>query len=307
MKNILVLGGSYFVGRVFVEELLKLDGYKVYVLNRGNIPIRRGEVTEIVCDRHDRDGMKRLLPDVEWCAVVDFCAYTAEDISSTLSVLLPGKAGQYIYVSTCSVYAPTHELPVGEHAEKLTGPQPELGPFADYGFNKWQAELELERRTEELGIPFTSIRPAFIYGKYNYAPRESYFFDLIVNDNAITIPAENLSLFSFVSVWDVARILLGCLENEGSFNRAFNASAEELVSYRWLVEVFESILGREVLTQEKSIEEIEEMQVPLPFPLTEHLIYSGKLIQSILDFSYTPLLEGMRETYRYYRIGRGLS
>ena len=77
MKNILVLGGSYFVGRVFVEELLKTDSYKVYVLNRGTIPMRREEVTEIVCDRHDRDGMKRLLPDVDWCAIVDFCAYTA--------------------------------------------------------------------------------------------------------------------------------------------------------------------------------------------------------------------------------------
>ena len=294
MKNILIIGGSYFVGRVFVEELLKKQGYSIYVLNRGNIPIRRKEVKEIVCDRHNADGMKRLLPELDWCAVVDFCAYAPEDIASTLNVLPSDKVGQYIYVSTCSVYAQSHDYPIKEHADKLTGSQPELGPFADYGFNKWRAELELEKCAKERGMPFTSIRPAFIYGKYNYAPRESYFFDLIVKDEPLIIPKNNLSLFSFVSVWDVADILLGCLENEKAFNRAFNASAEELVSYRRLMEVFETVTDKRLLLQEKSVEESEELQTPLPFPITEHLVYSGTLIQSILDFSYTPLLKGMR-------------
>lgn len=307
MKNILIIGGSYFVGRVFVEELLKKKDYSIYVLNRGNIPFNRKEVTEIVCDRHDAGEMKRLLPEVDWCAVVDFCAYAPEDISSTLSVLPPNRTGQYIYVSTCSVYSQTSDLPIKEHAEKLDGPQPELGPFADYGFNKWRAELQLEKHAEEQGIPFTSIRPSFIYGKYNYAPRESYFFDLIVKGEPIIIPRDNLSLFSFVSVWDVAWILLGCIENRTVFNRAFNASAWELISYRRLMEVFEMITDQKLLIQEKTTEEIEELQTPLPFPLHEHLVYSGSLIQSILDFTYTPLLEGMRETYRYYRIGHGLS
>ena len=41
MKNVLIIGGSYFVGRVFVEELLKEQGYSIYVLNRGRIPIRK--------------------------------------------------------------------------------------------------------------------------------------------------------------------------------------------------------------------------------------------------------------------------
>lgn len=307
MKNILIIGGSYFAGRVFVEELLKEKDYSIYVLNRGNIPIRREEVKEIVCDRHDLDEMRRLLPDIDWCAVVDFCAYAPEDISSILSVLPADRIGQYIYISTCSVYSRTSELPIREEAPKLTGAQPELGPFANYGFNKRCAELELENLALEHGMPFTSIRPAFIYGKYNYAPRESYFFDLIVKGEPISIPKDNLALFSFVSVWDVARIILGCLENKESFNRAFNASAEELLSYRRLMDVFEIITGKELLIQEKTIEEIEKSQIPLPFPLDEHLIYSGTLIRSIVDFTYTPFVDGMGETYRYYRIGHGLS
>jgi nucleoside-diphosphate-sugar epimerase len=307
MKNILIIGGSYFVGRVFVEELLKRENYRIYVLNRGNIPIRREEVTEIVCDRHDTARAKQLLPELAWSAVVDFCAYTPDDISSTLAVIPAESIGHYIYVSTCSVYAQSNDLPIVEHAQKITGSQPELGPFAEYGYNKWRAELQLESMAGKVNIPYTSIRPAFIYGKYNYAPRESYFFDLIIKGETIVIPETGLSLFSFVSVWDVAAILLGCLENERTYNRAFNASAGELVSYRRLMEILEEITETPLSIQEKSIGDIEEMQIPLPFPLDEHLIYSGTCIQSVLDFSYTPLLKGMHETYRYYRIGHGLS
>jgi len=307
MKNILIIGGSYFLGRVFVEELLKQEGYRIHVLNRGNIPIRSAEVSEIVCDRHNLERMGKLLPPLDWHAVIDFCAYTPGDITGTLNVLPSGRTRQYLYISTASVYAPTAELPVREEAPKLTGPQPELGPFADYAYNKWLAELELQSRCEELDLPYTTIRPAFIYGKYNYAPRESYFFDLIEKNQPIVIPENGLALFSFVSVWDVARIIIGCLGNEAAWHRAFNASAQELVSYLRLVEVFETVTGKNLKVETMPAAEIENRQIPLPFPLDEHLIYAGTLVQRVVNFQYTSLLEGMRETYRYYRIGRGLS
>ncbi|MFA4910212.1 MAG: hypothetical protein WC649_04135 [Desulfobacteria bacterium] len=57
MKNILIIGGSYFVGRVFVEELVKEAGYSIYVVNRGNVPLNMEGVHEIVCDRNDVDGL----------------------------------------------------------------------------------------------------------------------------------------------------------------------------------------------------------------------------------------------------------
>jgi nucleoside-diphosphate-sugar epimerase len=250
--------------------------------------------------------MRDLIPSAEWCAVVDFCAYTPEDISGLLNVLHLDGSGQYIYISTASVYDRVHDFPVREDAPKLTGPQPELGQFADYAYSKWRAEEELRKLCESSGLPHTSIRPAFIYGKYNYAPRENYFFDLIVQDEPITIPDKNLALFSFVSAWDVARIILGCIGNSRAYNRAFNASGGELISYERLVEVFEDITGVQLNVQRKPIDEIVDRQIPLPFPLDEHLIYSGTLVQSIMSFEYTPFHEGMAETYRYYRIGRGL-
>jgi nucleoside-diphosphate-sugar epimerase len=306
MKNVLIIGGSYFVGRVFVEELLKKQGYSIYVLNRGRIPIKKEGVTEIVCDRHDTGLVETSLPDLEWHAVVDFCAYTAEDIRGMISVLPADKVRQYIFISTSSIYEKTWDFPVREDAAKLTGPQPELGPFADYGYNKWLSEIELEKQCGEKDISYTVIRPAFIYGKYNYAPRESYFFDLITEGKPVVIPENDLPLFSFVSVWDTAGIIIGCLKSSDVLNRAFNAAADDLVSYRRLVEVLETVSEKKLTVEELSVDEILEKQVPLPFPIDEHLVCSGSLIQECLDFQYTGFLEGMKETYRFYLIGKGL-
>ena len=304
MKRALVVGGSYFVGRVFVEELIKAGGYEVHVLNRGRIPIRKEGVREHKADRHDLARLKEALPRLSWDVVVDFCAYKPEDVEIMLSALHHAAVGQYIYISTASVYGKTDDLPVREDAPKLEGPQPELGPFADYAFDKLRTEAALDRWCAAVGVPYTILRPAFIYGKYNYAPRESYFFDLVLKDETVVIPGERLALFSFVSVWDVARIAIRCMGNEKTHGSAFNLCAGDLVSYPRLMEVLEIVTGKKVRTRTMRSAEIVDQGVPLPFPLDEHLVYSGALIAETLGFMYIPFLEGMKETYKYYLKGR---
>ena len=58
MKNILVIGGSYFVGRVFVLEMLEKKEYAIHLMNRGNNPFNRPEITEHFCDRKIADREK---------------------------------------------------------------------------------------------------------------------------------------------------------------------------------------------------------------------------------------------------------
>jgi nucleoside-diphosphate-sugar epimerase len=190
-----------------------------------------------------------------------------------------------------------------EDSPKLTGPLPE-SQGGDYGYKKWLLELELKEVSEEKGIAHTSLRPAFIYGKYNYAPREAYFFNLIATNKPIIVPPQPQSLFSVVSVWDVANICIGCLGNEKVFNNVYNVSAEELLSYDRLVEVLEEITSRKLNPKRIPIFEIDARGIPLPFPLTEHLVYSGSLIQKTLNYRYMSFLEGMSRTYKwFFRIG----
>ena len=295
----LVIGGSYFVGKVFVEELSKVPGYAIYVMNRGNVPLNIEGVTEIRCDRHDTEAMSEAIPSIVWNAVVDFCAYTPEDITTMISTLPSHAIGQYVFISTSSIYEKNNDLPIGEEALQLTGPQP--GPHGDYAYNKHLAEEELKIQCKENNISWTIFRPTFIYGKYNYAPRESYFFDLVEEGKTIILPDNELALFTFVSVWDVARAIIVCIGNKNAYTKAFNLSGEELISYPGFIDVLRIITGEHIRIESMSVHQIDDLRIPLPFPLDEHLIYSGTLITKDIGFSYTPFIEGMSATYAWYK------
>lgn len=297
MKNVLVIGGSYFAGRVFVEELLASGAYAPYVMNRGSRPLDMEGVTEIVCERHDTGAMARAVPPREWHAVVDFCAYAPGDIATVLQHL-PGTIRRYVYISTTSVHRNSLRLPMREDAPALTGPAP--GPEGDYAYRKWLLEGELREACEKKRIAHVSLRPAFVYGKYNYAPRESYFFDLIARNEPIVLPTAPQALFSMVSVWDLAKICIACLANDEVIDDAHAVCAEDLVSYDRLIEVLAAITARKLDVRHQALRLINAARLPLPFPLEEHLVYSGARLQGILNHRYLSLEEGMARTYEWY-------
>jgi nucleoside-diphosphate-sugar epimerase len=150
-------------------------------------------------------------------------------------------------------------------------------------------------------FPYTCLRPTIIYGKYNYAPRERYFFDLIEQNQIVVLPDCDLPLFQFVSVWDVAKIIIRCMGNADTHNKAFNLSAEELVSYGRLLQVLETITGKTLPTRTLPNAEIDAKRIPLPFPLDGHLIYSGDRIKETLDFRYASFTAEMQKTLAWYR------
>lgn len=299
-KKVLIIGGSYFAGRVLVEHLLQDRGWSIHVVNRGNRPLMLRDVNEIVCDRSDSDRLRALLPPLTWDAVVDFCAYTPEQVESLLQSLPGGSCKQYILISTASIYANTHTFPIREDAPKVSAPQLELGQYANYGYDKWKTEQKLMELAAAAGMAYTCLRPAIIYGEYNYARRESYFFDLIRWGETVFLPDKDLALFQFVSVGDVARIIRMCIGNENTVNAAYNLAAEELICYRRLIEVLEKITGKRIVTKTVSVETINHMAIPLPFPLDCHWIYSGRLIEEKLDFEYTAFMIGMQRAYEWY-------
>lgn len=300
MKNILVIGGSYFAGRVFVEALSALDNVKVHVFNRGNLPVLVQGVTQLVGDRDIPETLSLNIPNRHWDVVVDFCAYTPEQVTSLLQ-RIPGTVGHYLLISTTSVYAPSPNVPIPEEATKLIGPQPELGEFSDYGYLKCLAEIVCAQICRGKNIPYTILRPAIIYGKYNYAPRESYLFDRVIANEPFVIPEKKGFFYSFVWVEDLAEILIACLENEKTFGETFNVAAEERISYSTLADMIEEVSGKSVRRRVMSLDEIIRERAPMPFPPNDHLLYDGSKLQHVLGFIFTPFVIGLAKTWHYYQ------
>lgn len=299
----LIIGGSYFAGRVLVEEMFRTGDYDLYVLNRGSRPLNLEGVTELLADRHDPGALRRALPSGKWAGVVDFSGYNRLAVEGIIDALGPGAAVHYIFISTVSVYRDSLLLPFTETAPLLTGPRPQPGKNPNYGFDKCQAEEAVKERCRAAGMAWTILRPAMIYGRYNYAPRESWFFDLLRQGEPVVIPEKGMSLFQFVLVDDLARVIRCCLRDEFSRNTIFNVAAPDLISYDRYVAVLEEITGRPVPVQPMAVEEINARRIPLPFPLDRHVIISTERLVRSLGFEYTDFNEGMRRTWQWYTGG----
>lgn len=295
-KNILVIGGSYFAGRVFSIYVSRGGLFTLHVVNRGKYTLNLPGVHEYKCDRHEPEKMKGILPDIKFDAVVDFCGYAPGEISAITGVLAE-KIGHYIFISTSSVYDTADEKKEGA---PLLEPQ-NTDPVLEYISNKVMLERELKTECESRSIPYTIVRPGFIYGPFNYAPRESYFIQHIVKGIPVPFPADANKKFSMLYVTDLARALEVFINNKKSHNEEFNLAGIEQVTYASLFSELERCNGAPFEKKSVTIAQVISENIPLPFPLDTDDLCSGKKMTEYFDFTYTSFSEGMDKAFAAFK------
>ena len=296
--KILVIGGSYFYGRVFVMEAAAK--HEVTVWNRGTYSMKDFGVREARADRHEQSAVC----GEDFDAVIDFCAYGAEDVLTTLEHLT-GKIGQYILISTVDVYERNPSVIKDEQT-----PLEErdiAGEAGAYIAGKVAAERAAVKGCGERGIPCTMLRPAILYGPYNYAPRESVYIQMLLQNHALPRFTDGDGRFQFVYVKDAACAVLNCLGEEKTYGQAYNLCQDQVITY----EVFFAALKR--AAEPEDLEGLTEVPltvagavaqgVPVPFPATAqetHLCDNAKGKRE-LGMEYLSFEEGMGRTYRAFR------
>ncbi|MDR2502032.1 MAG: NAD-dependent epimerase/dehydratase family protein [Oscillospiraceae bacterium] len=297
-KRVLVIGGSLFTGRVFNILASRTGDYELHVVNRGHYPLNIETATEYKCDRRAARLLSRMIPDdIVFDAVVDFCAYNAGDVAPLISAF-SGRIKHYICFSTASLYDPRISRPKTE-----TDPLVNLdgaGQVDDYLRGKLAVERELIDSCANHGIPYTILRPTFIYGPLNYAPRESYFIELIARKHTVPVPMDATASWNFVYVKDIANALMLMLGDARAHNQIFNLAASEQLNYTRLMGEFERLNGGSFDTREVTVDEIETERIPLPFPLTDDDLTSGEKFAKTFDFEYTPFPDGMENTFKSF-------
>ena len=321
-KNVLVIGGSYFAGRVFSIYASKRDKVALHVVNRGRYTLNLPGVSEYKCDRHNVEMLSAILPDMEFDAIVDFCGYNPGEIGPIINTL-PGRIGQYIFLSTSSVYVSTGVKregdPVAEpdrvdpilvlssfmtdedSVRSLTMEPEGTDPTVEYISNKVLLERELKDTCCSQGIPYTIVRPAFIYGPYNYAPRESYFIKHIAQGIPVPEPTDADAKFSMVYVADVASALETFVGDEQASNEEFNLAGVEQVTYASLFSELERSNGAPFARRPVTVSQVKAQSIPLLFPLDADDLCSGEKMSQRFGFEYTSFSAGMDKTFAAFK------
>lgn len=296
--RILVIGGTYFLGKAFVECACK--EHELTLFNRGNRPLAMDGIKCYTGERHDRATLEQI--EGEYDVVVDFCAYEAGDIR-LVAECLQGKFRQYVFISTCDVY----RKGTGEILTEASPLEERLfqGQEGAYIAGKVALERELADCAREYGFAYTSIRPSFIYGEDNYAPREGIYFEWITKAGQILHPSDATGEFQMVYVRDcVAAILRVCGDKE-AYGQVFNVCGTQQVTYEvWqkaLLAAVKRAGGQPFESLEIPIAQVYEKRIPLPFPLQmeESERYDGGKMKE-LGISYVTLEEGVYRSYLHF-------
>lgn len=228
--RILVMGGTRFIG-VYLTKLLVEQGHEVVLFNRGNKPAPVAGVKTIQGDRKDTAGLKAKLSGETFDAVFD---NNGRELSDTqpLIELFNGKIQHFVYVSSAGVYLKSDEMP---HIE---------GDAVDPN-SRHKGKFATEDYLAGQGVPFTSVRPVYIYGPQNYNDVEAWFFDRIAHDRPVPIPGNGMALTQMGHVADLAQAMAAVLGNEKAIGQIYNISGEKAVSFDGLARACAIAAGKD--------------------------------------------------------------
>jgi nucleoside-diphosphate-sugar epimerase len=207
----LVLGGSTFVGRRLVRQLVE-RGDEVAVLNRGRTPSELPlDVRRLTADRTDAASMRAALDGTEWDAAYDVSGFVMVAGGSPIGELLElfdGRTGSYVFVSSIMAYEPTALMPWTEDLPVTDDPPTTYGGFKAY------AEAEIRSRFSATGFPASIARPAAIYGPdNNIHDMETAMFLRLRRGLPILLPHGGLVTVSYGHVDDLCAQLIAMADN----------------------------------------------------------------------------------------------
>ena len=228
--RVLFIGGTGIISTA-CTQLAAQRGIDLTLATRG----RRGAdlpdgVKTLALDMDDAAGAAQALSGLTFDVVVDWIAFTAEQIERDLK-LFRGRTGQYVFISSASAY----QKPSSHYL--ITESTPLANPFWDYSRNKIACEDRLMRAYREEGFPITIVRPSLTYGEtqitlaVNSWEKSYTAVDRMRRGKKVIVPGDGSSLWVITHNTDFAKGLVGLLGLPQAIGHAFHITSDEVMTW----------------------------------------------------------------------------
>ena len=182
----------------------------------------------------DPGSVRRVLSDLRFDAVVDWVAFTPEDVERDIE-LFRGRVAQYVFISSASIYqTPPGRLPVSESA--MTD-----NPVWAYSRAKIACEERLVRAYREEKLPVTIVRPSHTYDERTLPVHGGWTaIDRMRRGKPVVVHGDGSSLWVLTHHRDFAKGFVPLLGNAAAVGETFHITSDELLTWNQIY----SALGR---------------------------------------------------------------
>ena len=228
----LFLGGTGLISSACVERALA-GGWDLSLLHRGvstKYPVPPGAKL-LQGDVHgDPEALQALLRGQTFDVVVDWIAYTTEDVERDIA-LFRDRTRQFIFISSASAYQkpPAHYL--------ITEETPLDNPYWEYSRNKIACENRLMREYRDRRFPVTIVRPSLTYGPSQIplcigSWQHPYtMIDRMKKGKPVIVPGDGTSLWVMTWNADFAVGFCGLMGMEKAVGQAFHITSDEVLTW----------------------------------------------------------------------------
>ena len=207
--NLLILGGTGFIGPHMVREALR-RGHAVTLFNRGRS--NSGLFPDLETIKGDRGSDLEGLKDRRWDAVIDNSGYVPRHVQNSAE-LLAGAVEHYLFISTISVYA-SFEQPLDEDSPLGTIEDETVEEVTGETYGPLKALCEKRAAGAMGGDRLTVLRPTYICGPGDHTDRFSYWPLRASKGGSMLWPGTPRHTTQIIDVRDLANFTIDCVERK---------------------------------------------------------------------------------------------
>lgn len=218
--NVLVLGGTRFIGRHIVDAL-GAGGHGVTVFTRGTSPDELPpQVERLHGDRSEGAAGLAPLDGRRWDACIDVSGYTPLQVRASVE-RLRDNVGRYVFVSTVSTYASLAQAPIVETHALHAEADESLTDVTNDTYGPLKVTCERIVR-ETYGDRATILRPQIVAGPFDPTGRHTYWVQRAMRGGEVLVPGDGTDHVQVVDARDLARFAVTVIERHtpGIFNIA---------------------------------------------------------------------------------------